>query len=95
MKEKEPQSSVVDSESCASSKKLNTDALRDAEQPKEDSNYFLIVNFSKLKDLIAPIMICPECDSKFVTIIDNLENQMGFAHQLELKCTLCGWNTSS
>ena len=40
-------------------------------------------------------MKCPQCDGKFLAIIDNLKKRMGFAHHLELKCTSCDWNNSS
>eukprot|EP00112_Aurelia_sp_Birch-Aquarium-sp1_P002653 Seg1297.4 transcript_id=Seg1297.4/GoldUCD/mRNA.D3Y31 product="hypothetical protein" protein_id=Seg1297.4/GoldUCD/D3Y31 len=56
-------------------------------------DYFIIINFKIMKEMISTVGKCLDCGSQ-MEIDDVLENRMGLAHKLTLKCTCCNWEMS-
>ena len=44
-----------------------------------------------LKNTFAPLLACPACGYKIITVSDNRKKKKGFAHNLELLCKSCDW----
>ena len=47
-----------------------------------------------MKNISSNVGKCLECGSK-VEIVDVLENRIGLAHKLTVKCTSCTWEIAS
>ena len=60
----------------------------------QEGDYFLFINFSILKSVFSPLLVCPECAHKTITLSDNRQKRKGFSHNLELFCQSCKWFTS-
>ena len=56
-------------------------------------SYFVMINFKILKDLVENFGKCLDCGSKVETV-DVLENRMGLAQKILVKCTICSWELS-
>lgn len=80
---------------CSSSKKLQTNDKCDHDELVDNTDYFILFNFSILKNFITPMLFCPECHShQQLVISDKLDRRMGLAHQLEFVCMVCEWKGS-
>ena len=75
-----------------SSKRLRLDEVI-GEQDGHQEDYFIVINFKIMKDIVSNVGKCLECGSK-VEFADVLESRMGLAHKLTVKCTSCNWGKS-
>ena len=77
----------------ASAKKLKVleETLENARNEKY--NYNFIMNFIKLKDVIAEIVKCPECEGT-AHIVANKSSRMEFSHMFLVPCSSCDWKKS-
>ena len=57
-------------------------------------NYFMLIKFGILKELISLIGTCPDCESDDLVFSDSDNNRMGLAHNLLLCCCQCDWKYS-
>ena len=79
---------------CSSAKKLQANDVGD-DYELDNTDYFILFNFSILKNFITPMLVCPKCLSRQQLIIsDRLDRRMGLAHQLEFVCVVCEWKGS-
>ena len=72
---------------CSSSRKVKLTE----DNFEEDDNYFLLMNFSILKDLVLSTSRCPECNNTNLKFNNKLNLRMGFCHCLKLSCKSCEW----
>ena len=83
----------LETELCASEKKIKLDHYKDLAINAEDDNFFLLLNFSILKEMFTPLLSCPVCQYH-VTLTDIQGHRMGFCHNLEIRCLSCEWKKS-
>ena len=79
-------------EAPRSSKCLVIDNEAIVEDDKE-RDYFILVNFGSLANLLGDIGRCPECHN--LLLLQNIhEARMGFANKLMVVCKRCKWESS-
>ena len=62
----------------------------DESSTSEPDNYFILINFSILKDIISSVGTCVNCGGG-ISLVDVTKSRMGLAHQLKLFCNDCEW----
>ena len=77
---------IVSPPDTANAGEADIDTLKTA----ADDDYFILVNFSILKDVISH-MVCPDCYGDTV-LTDNFSLRMGFVHSLHISCVACEWS---
>ena len=77
---------IVSPPDTANAGEADIDTLKTA----ADDDYFILVNFSILKDVISH-MVCPDCYGDTV-LTDNFSLCMGFVHSLHISCVACEWS---
>ena len=53
------------------------------------------MNFGLFVNLIKQFFCCPDCGSKNVTIIDDLNRRMGFSRKLVVSCDDCPYSVAT
>ena len=61
----------------------------------DEKDYFIVVNFKLLENIINLIAVCPACASKNILFYDSLDRRMGLAHKLCVRCHDCEWSFES
>ena len=81
---------------CSSAKKIKLiDRTLNLSADWEEHSYFMLCDFSVLKELIAMVGCCSDCGSNNIHI-ENVEVlRMGFANKLKLYCGDCLWEYSA
>ena len=75
-----------------SSKRLRLDEGI-GEQHESPEDYFIMINFRILKDVISNVAKCLDCSCNVETV-DVLESRMGLAHKIAIRCISCSWEMS-
>ena len=89
---KNASSSTNIEELCASEKKIKLDDYSDLANIEHDDDFFVMMNFSIMKNMFAPLLNCPTCQADNMTILNERDKRMGFAHSLKIRCSSCAWS---
>ena len=71
-------------------KRLRLEMLNE-DNPIEDNNFFLFINFSVLTEIVDLIGKCPVCKDNHIAVTSVAKERMGFATKLKLFCPSCSW----
>ena len=89
---KYPSSSTDIEKVCASENKIKLDHYSELADESDDDDFFMMINFSIMKHMFAPLLHCPICHVDNITVVDNRGKRMGFAHNLKISCLACAWS---
>ena len=76
---------------CTSFKKLNASLQESPKSLEMQDDFFFFMHFKILKDLVAHVGTCLECNSKLDLKFVNSSSK-GFSITISVVCTSCEWN---
>ena len=62
----------------------------DLSQGVDEEDYYMLVNFKVLKQMVTSFCKCPSCGD-VIDMRNVAESRMGFANKLEIVCLMCNW----